>query len=175
MSDAMTPPSSRSPAAVAANDLAAVEVAAAAAALATPFVQSLVRLLRAQDGFGAWEGRSDAKLLAPYIVTREQRRAMPIMGDPGPEVLWRVEQYYGAVGLAIEHHTGLIASPMIQMHREGFGRVILTVGKLVVLSRHLRDVHRFGFESLAVLAAGGEKLVAGCVATIETYPEVARA
>ena len=31
------------------------------------------------------------------------------------------------------------------------------MGKLVVLSKHLRDVHRFGFETIAKLAAEGEK------------------
>lgn len=144
-------------------------------ALATPFLQSLVRLIRAQDSYGAWETKTDAQLLADYVVTKEQRRAMPIIGDPDPDILWRVEQYYGAIGLAIEQHTGLVASPMMKMHHEGFGRMILTTGRLVVLTKHLRDVHRFGFDSLAALAAEGSKQVAACVAIIEKYPEVARA
>jgi hypothetical protein len=45
----------------------------------------------------------------------------------------------------------------------------------VVLSKHLRDVHRFGFESLAALTAEGAKQVAASVATIQQYLEVARA
>jgi probable nitrogen fixation protein len=66
------------------------------------FVKELIKQWRAQDAHGAWEGKSDAKLLAPYIVTKEQRRQMPIIDDPDPEVLWRVELYYNAIGLAIE-------------------------------------------------------------------------
>ncbi len=50
-----------------------------------------------------------------------------------------------------------------------------TAGKLVVLSKHLRDVHRFGFETLEKLAAEGDKQVAAALATINTYPEVAKA
>jgi hypothetical protein len=38
----------------------------------------------------------------------------------------------------------------------------------------LRDVHRFGFESMAELEARGEKLVADAVEWIEKYPDVAR-
>jgi probable nitrogen fixation protein len=151
------------------------QLSADAEALATPFLQTLVRLIRAQDTYGAWDGKSDAQILADYIVTKEQRRAIPIMGDPDPDILWRVEQYYAAIGLAIEKDTGLVASPMMKMHHEGFGRVVLTSGKLVVLSKHLRDVHRFGFDSLTALTAEGGKQVAAGVAAIQQYPEVARA
>jgi probable nitrogen fixation protein len=143
------------------------------AALATPFLQMLVRLTRAQDSYGAWDRKSDAAILNDYVVTKDQRRAIPIMGDPDPDILWRVEQFYAAVGLGIERETGHVASPMMKMHHEGFGRVVLTVGKLVVLSKHLRDVHRWGFDSLAALAAEGARQVAAGVATIRKYPEVA--
>lgn len=143
------------------------------AALATPFLQTLVRLIRAQDTYGTWDKKTDAAILKDYVVTREQRRAIPIMGDPDPDTLWRVEQFYAAVGLAIEQETGLVASPMMKMHHEGFGRVVLTAGKLVVLSKHLRDVHRYGHESLTTLAAEGAKQVEAGVATIRRFPEVA--
>ncbi|MBK8176347.1 MAG: NifX-associated nitrogen fixation protein [Rhodospirillales bacterium] len=146
-----------------------------AAALATPFIRALVRQMRAHDTTGFWERKSDSELLAGYIVTRAQRRTMPIIGDPDAKLLWRIDQYYAAVGLALEQRVGMIATPIIKLTHEGFGRVVLIVGKLVVTSRVLRDVNRFGFESLAVLAAEGEKLVADAAKNIEAYPEVAQA
>ena len=82
------------------------------AGLASPFVRTLVRLMRAEDSYGTWEGRADADLLADFIVTREQRREIPIIGDPDPDVLWRLEKFYAAVGIDIERVTGRIASPM---------------------------------------------------------------
>ncbi|MER8910467.1 NifX-associated nitrogen fixation protein [Mesorhizobium sp. M0854] len=145
------------------------------AALATPFVKCLVRLVRAHDSHGSWEGKSDAELLGDFIVTREQRRAIPIIGDPDPDVLWRLEMFYTAVGLAIEERSGLMASPMMEMSHEGFGRVLLTAGRLVVLSKTLRDVHGFGFETFWKLAAAGTKLAGDATAAIEAHPEVARA
>lgn len=138
------------------------------------FVQELIKQWRAQDAHGAWEGKSNADLLAPYIITKEQRREMPIIGDPDPETLWRLELFYNAVGLAIERATGSMVSPMMKMHHEGFGRMILTAGRLIVVNKQLRDVHRFGFESLAKLAEEGERLVAQGIGMIEKYPEVAR-
>ncbi|MER9159382.1 NifX-associated nitrogen fixation protein [Mesorhizobium sp. M0778] len=145
------------------------------AALATPFVKCLVRLVRAHDSHGSWEGKTDAELLADFIVTKEQRRAIPIIGDPDPDVLWRLEIFYAAVGLAIEERSGLMASPMMEMSHEGFGRVVFTAGRLVVLSKALRDVHRFGFETFQKLAEAETKLVDAAIAAIEAYPEVARA
>ncbi len=137
------------------------------------FVNELVKQWRAQDLHGAWEGKSDEDLLTPYIVTKEQRRELPIIGDPDPETLWRLELFYNAVGLAIERRTGVMVAPMMKMHHEGFGRLILTAGRLIIVNRHLRDVHRFGFVSMDKLASEGAKHVADGVAMIEQFPQVA--
>jgi probable nitrogen fixation protein len=138
------------------------------------FIAELVKQWRAQDTHGAWDRKTDADLLEPYILDKEKRRAMPIIGDPDPETLWRLELFYNAIGLAIERVTGIMVSPMMKMHHEGFGRMILTAGRLVVVNRQLRDVHRFGFDSLAKLAEEGDKLIASAIAMIEKFPEVAR-
>ncbi|MBV5266342.1 NifX-associated nitrogen fixation protein [Pinisolibacter aquiterrae] len=150
-----------------------LDVSADETALATPFLATLVRLMRAEDSYGSWEKRSDAHLLKDFILTKEQRREIPIIGDPDPDVLWRIEKFYAAVGLAIEEKAGHIASPMMKMSHEGFGRVILTVGRLVVLSKSLRDVHRWGQENLTKLAEAGTKAVDEACEMIAKFPEVA--
>ena len=142
--------------------------------MATPFMKCLVRLMRAQDTYDAWEGRSDASILTDFIVTKEQRREIPIIGDPDPDVLWRLEIFYSAVGLAIEQETGIMASPMMKMSHEGFGRVLLTAGRLVVVLKTLRDVHRFGFETLSKVAEAGNKLVQDAVEMVGKFPDVAK-
>jgi len=143
------------------------------ALLQDEFVRELVKQIRAQDTHGTWEGKSDLKLLEPYILTVEQRRAMPIMGDPDPDTLWRLDLFHNAIGLAIERATKCMVSPMTKMSHEGFGRAVLTTGRLIVVNRHLRDVHRFGYPSLAKLAEAGNKLVAEGIEMIRQYPEVA--
>ncbi len=137
------------------------------------FLNELIKQWRAQDAHGAWDKKSDLDLIAPYIVTKEQRKEMPIIGDPDPETLWRLELFYNAIGLSVERATGIMVSPMMKMHHEGFGRMVLTAG-LVVINKHLRDVHRFGFESLEKLVAEGEKQVAAAVEMIGKFPEVAK-
>ena len=153
------------------------ETAVAAAAtdpMQSLFVKELVKQWRAQDTHGTWEGKSDLTLLAPYIVTKEQRRQMPIIDDPDPEVLWRVELYYNAIGLAIERQTGVMVSPMMKMSHEGFGRIVLLAGRLVAVNKQLRDVHRFGFETMEKLAEEGEKQVAAGVGMVNQFSDAAK-
>lgn len=142
-------------------------------ALDSVFVKELIKQWRAQDTHGAWESKSDFDLIEPYIITKDMRREIPIVGDPDPETLWRLELFYNAVCLAIERETGLMVSPMMKMHHEGFGRMILAAGRLIVVNKQLRDVHRFGFDSLAKLAEEGDKFVISGIEMIRKYPEVA--
>ncbi len=134
---------------------------------------SLVKLMRAHDTFGVWEKKPDEEVLQGFVLTREQRRAIPVIGDPDPKVVWRLEVFYTAVGYAITRRTGLDATPVIKLSAEGFGRVVITVGRLLVLSRAVRDIHRFGFESTEALTAAGETLVAEAIEVIARRPEVA--
>ena len=138
-----------------------------------PFVKQLVKIWRAQDTHGAWDGKSDMSLLEPYILDKEKRRALPIVGDPDPETIWRLELLYNAVALSIERATGVMISPMLKMHHEGFGRMVLIGGRLIVVNKQLRDVHRFGFDNLGKLADEGDKLVKAGIEMIERFKDVA--
>jgi probable nitrogen fixation protein len=144
-------------------------------ALTLPFVRELVGQVRAQDGYGVWEGKSDLELLEPFVIDKEKAREIPIIADPDPDTLSRLEQFYNAVSLAIEKRCGIMAMPIVQISPEGFGRVVLTCGRLVVVNKNVRDVHRFGFPSVARIAAAGDALIIGALDWIEKFPEVARA
>lgn len=136
---------------------------------------TLLRLLRAQDGSGVWDGIADEALLAPFILTREQRQALPLIADPDPKALWRMEMFYTAVGMVIERCAGRIASPVFRLHNEGWGRLVLLAGRLVVVSVSLRDLHRFGFPSEDALLKKGCALAQEGIAWIARFPEVADA
>lgn len=149
--------------------------APATVAVTSAFLKALVSLVRAEDRSGVMERFSDAYLLKPFIVTKEARRGIPIVGDPSPEVLARVEQFYKAACLCIEQRSKVMASPVIALNHEGFGRVVLVAGQLAAFSKSLRDVHRFGFDAAEALDAAGEQVVEQALRAIETFPEVARA
>ncbi len=132
------------------------------------FLRELARRLRAQGGDAAWDGKDDAEVLAPLV-----ERAAP-GAEPDPEVFWRIELYFEAVGRTIEALTGVSCRVMMRMHHEGHGVVVLLAGRLVVVSATLHDAQRFGFSSLDHLAEAGAKLVHGGVRMIERFPEAAR-
>lgn len=137
------------------------------------FAAALVQQIRAQDTHGSWDRKSDADLLEPFILDKEKRRAIPIIGDPDPDTLWRLELYYGALCLEIERRCKRMVSPMMKMSHEGFGRMVLIAGRLVVVNKSLRDVHRFGFDSIEKLNAEAEKLIGSAIEMIERFPAVA--
>lgn len=48
---------------------------------------------------------------------------------------------------------------MIDLSHEGFGWALVFSGRLILVSKTLRDAQRFSFDSLEKLNAEGEKLV----------------
>src|SRR6266568_6636657 len=139
----------------------------------SPFVAQLVKVWRAHDSHGHWDGKDDAKLIEEYIVDKAARKALPIIADADPEILWRMELYYNAIALLIEKATGVMITPMLKMSHEGFGRMVLIGGRLIVVNKQLRDVHRFGFDNLGKLAEEGDKYVKAGVEMIEKFRAVA--
>lgn len=134
------------------------------------FLPHLAELIRAGDCCGLWDGKTDARLLGGYVVTREQRKAIPIIGAPDARVLRRLDTFYKAVSTAIGRRTDVIATPLMELSDEGFGRVVLIAGRLVAVSRTLRDVHRFGFDNLQALDDAGAALVDEGVRMIQSHP-----
>lgn len=157
------------------NSAATAELVVAAddPALKSPFIEEIIRQVSAMDRFGYLEGRSPEWVVDPFILTKERKRAMPLVDNPDQRVINRLQAFYNAVATLIEQHSGLMASPVIRLSAEGFGRALIVVGKLVVADRSLRDVHRFGFRSLAKLQEEGDKLVSGALELIRAHPEVA--
>jgi len=139
-----------------------------------PFIKQMIVQLRAVDSYGTYDTWSDAKVLDPMILTKAKRREIPVIGDPDEIVISRVKAYYNCLALMIEKNTGLMAVPVINLTHEGFGRAFISVGKLIVLDRTLRDVHRFGFPTVEALVAEAEKYVGKATELVETYREVAK-
>lgn len=140
-----------------------------------PFCVELVRQVRAADTYGLYDGKPDIDLLVPFIIDKARAREIPIIGDPDPAVLERLNQFYAAVALAIEKRCGIMASPLMHVTGEGFGRVVLTCGRLVAVSKTLRDVHRFGFSSLEKLDAAGSALVVDALQWVDRFNDTATA
>ena len=137
-------------------------------------MRQIVIQLRAMDSYGTYDTWTDDKVLAPMILTKAQRREIPVVGDPDETTVSRVKAYYNAIATIIEQQCGLMAVPMINLTHEGFGRAIISVGKLIVLDKTLRDVHRFGFDSMEKLTGEVAKLTDKAVTMVEAHRDVAK-
>jgi len=141
--------------------------------LSTDFIQEMVKQMRAIDSYGTYDGWPVERILAPYVVTKEQRREIPVIGDPDEILLSRIKAFYNAIASLVEKECGLMAVPMINITHEGFGRAVITVGKLVVMDRTLRDVHRYGYESLSKMKDEADKLLSVGLEIVGKHPDVA--
>jgi probable nitrogen fixation protein len=138
-------------------------------------VVEMLKQLRALDTYDSYEGWSEEKIIDPLVMTKERKREIPIVGDPDETTMARIKAYYNAIASLIEKKAGLMAVPVINITHEGFGRAFILVGKLIVVDKTLRDVHRFGFPSLEDLSLKTEQIVEKACALIDQYREVAEA
>ena len=141
--------------------------------LETDFAKEMVRQMRAIDTYGTYDNWPVSKILEPFVLTKEKKREIPVVGDPDEITLARVKAFYNAISALIEKECGLMAVPMMNLSHEGFGRAIITVGKLVVMDRTLRDVHRFGFPTLSKMKDEADKLLSVALEIIGQHPKVA--
>ena len=139
----------------------------------TDFVKEMARQMRALDTYGTYQGWTVEKILDPYVLTKERKANIPMIGDPDDETISRVKAYYNAIAVLIEKECKLLAVPLVHLTHEGFGRAIITVGKLVAVEKTLRDVHRFGFPSLSKMKDDADKMLGIALERIGQYPNVA--
>jgi len=141
--------------------------------LETDFAREMVRQMRAIDTYGSYDEWPVSRILEPFVLTREKKKEIPVVGDPDEITMSRVKAFYNAISAMIEKECGLMAVPMLNLSHEGFGRALITVGKLVVVDRTLRDVHRFGFPTLSKMKDEADKLLSVALEVIGMYPGVA--
>ncbi len=141
--------------------------------LSTDFATEMLRQMRAMDNYGTYDKYPPAKILEPFILTKAMKREIPIVGDPDEITIARIKAFYNAISALIEKECGLMAVPMINLTHEGFGRAIISVGKLIVVDRTLRDVHRFGFETLSKMKTEADKLLSVALTLVGEHSAVA--
>ena len=137
------------------------------------FLKELVLQVRAQDHYGVYRTWKDELVIANFVVSREKKSKISVEGDVDPATQLRILCFYRAIAVCIEKQTGKLCQVVTDLSHEGFGWAIIWTGRLIVLSRTLRDAQRFGYPSLEKLAAQGERLVESGLKSIEKFPDAA--
>jgi probable nitrogen fixation protein len=140
--------------------------------LTHPFLQELVRQIRAEDSYGFYRNWTDELMLKPFIVSREAKRKISVDGEVEANTKGRIQLFYRAIAALVEKETGLLSQIVIDLSHEGFGWALVFSGRLLLVTRTLRDAQRFGFDSFEKLAAEGEKLTQSGIDLAKRFPEV---
>ncbi|MEA5533392.1 NifX-associated nitrogen fixation protein [Crocosphaera sp. XPORK-15E] len=140
----------------------------------SPFLKELVQQIRAYDHYGVYRLWTDELVLAPFVIPKKKRREITLEGDIDPTTKLRIMCFYRGVAALIEKQTECLCQVVVDLNHEGFGWALVWGGKLMVVSRSLRDAHRFGFNSLEDLKEQGEKLANSGIELVQKFPEVAR-
>jgi probable nitrogen fixation protein len=140
----------------------------------SPFLQELVRQIRAQDSYGFYRNWADELMLKPYVVSKAKKKEISVDGDVDPTTKGRILCFYRTIAAQIEAHTGLLSQVVIDLSHEGFGWALVFSGRLLLVAKTLRDAQRFGFDSLEKLDAEGEKLVQSGIEMANRFPAVGR-
>lgn len=145
-----------------------------------PFVRALLDQLRAQDTYGGLDTRSWRTLLADFLLrlppgwerARPPAGLMPMVpqSNAGQH---RAECFFSAVAREVRRRTGRDASSVVVLGREGMGRALVLVGRLVAAHAYLRDIDRFGFAGMEKLEAEGERYIAEAAESAARWPEPA--
>ena len=83
--------------------------------LDSAFGKEMVRQMRAIDTYGTYDDWPAAKILAPFVLTKEQKREIPVVGDPDEIVMSRVKAFYNAIAALIESECGQMAVPTVRL------------------------------------------------------------
>jgi probable nitrogen fixation protein len=138
----------------------------------SPFLKAIVQQIRANDAYGTYRNWADELLLKPYIVSKADKRDIPLDDEIDPLTKSRILAFYRAIAYCIEQETGLLSQVVIDLNHEGFGWALVFAGRLLLVCKTLRDAQRFGFKSLEKMNTEGEKLIQKGIALAQQYPEV---
>lgn len=137
-----------------------------------PLLKAIVQQIRANDAYGTYRNWSDDLLLKPYILSKKQKREISVEGEVDPITQNRIMGFYRAIAARIEEESGQLSQVVIDLSHEGFGWALVFSGRLILVSKTLRDAQRFGFTSLEKLNAEGEKLVKKGVELAQAHAEI---
>ncbi|NES74459.1 MULTISPECIES: NifX-associated nitrogen fixation protein [Okeania] len=139
-----------------------------------PFIRELIRAVQAQDSYGVYKSWSPELIIKPYIVSKQEKRQISTEEEVNPMTLARIKLFYNAIATCIELETNQIMQVVISINHEGFGWALVFCGRLLVVSRTLRDAQRFGFTSLEKLEDEGEKMSRAGIELVKKYKEVCK-
>jgi probable nitrogen fixation protein len=134
------------------------------------FFETLVNSVRAEDKYDVWARKSDEELLGKkYVKTREDLRKIPLIADISEVQIGDIRIIFQALALCFEVKTGVMCTVVMEMNKEGFGRVVVLADRVAVIIKFFKDAHRYGFASCEDLSLEGAKMLKNAIEIYENF------
>lgn len=137
------------------------------------FLDSLDKVVQGNDALGLYRNLDVAQRLEQmFLVTPEEKQQTEACGLIDPKVKEKIELFFQAVTYAIEQKSGKLVSSIVELNSEGFGRVILYSGRLILVNKSIRGIQKFTFTELKQLDKAGTQYISNALSWLEKYPEI---
>lgn len=137
------------------------------------FMESLERVLKANDAYGLFRSLTGTQKIERLMLTKpEEKQKLESCGYVDETIKERLQLFLQAVAFAIEQKSGKIVSTMMELDEEGFGRIVLFAGRLILVNKSIRGLKKFAFTKMEDLEKEGQRYVSEALFWLNKYPEV---
>lgn len=122
------------------------------------FTKALVAQLRAIDTYNHWGRMSDEELIDKKYIKKKGSGATANCHIKDEQALFNIKMFFQTIATEFERETGELSNVMMEFSDEGFGRVVVIAGKIVIVDKSIRDANSYGFKTVEKLEIEGAKM-----------------
>lgn len=123
-----------------------------------PNCTKLVAKLRSFDSFGTLKNLTDEEVVSKYFF-KSKKSFEETFKDLDDRVIFSVRLLFETVAQILEEKLSREVNCILDINREGFGKVAVYTGDRILVLKHLRTLQNFGFSSIEQLEDYMEKLI----------------
>lgn len=138
------------------------------------FFKTLVQVIQLNDLIGDYRNLSaQEKIESVFVTSAEEREKIAECGLIPEKLKEQISMFFQAVAFVVEQKCGKMASSIVEVNEEGFGRGMVYCGRLIVLNKSVRGSQQYIFQNLEKLNKEGEAYIDEALDWINKYPEIA--
>lgn len=138
------------------------------------FVKTLAQVIQSNDFTGAYRNLStQEKVEKAFILSPEEKEKLAECGLIPEKLREQISLFFQAVAFAVEQKCGIMASSIVELNGEGFGRGMVYCGRLIALNKSIRGSQQFIFQNLEKLSKEGEAYIDEALSWVQKYQEIA--
>lgn len=142
--------------------------------LESTFLKNLNQVIQSNDFTGAYRNLTVQQIIeSAFMMSAEEKEKIAECGIIPQKLKEQISFLFQAVAFSVEQKTGIMASSIVELNEEGFGRGMVYCGKLIALNKSVRGSQQFIFQNLEKLDKVGRLFIEEAVMWVGKYKEIA--